>query len=135
MENASNELIGRTPNMEGCFKLLKDPSLRLNQIFLKRVDRIQALLSVMTLCLFINRIGQVELRTNLAKAKQTLPNQIGIDITNPTLKWAFQLMSKVLELKVKFSDRIYSEIKGVGEIQTKIINCFGDYARAIYGFT
>lgn len=125
---------GRTPNMEGCFKLLKNPSLRLNQIFLKRVDRIQALLAVMTLCLFINRLGQVELRQSLAKTKETLPNQNGIQITNPTLKWAFQLMSKVVKLKVQFSNRLFEEYKGIGESQRKIINSFGKYAQAIYGF-
>jgi transposase len=98
--------------LEGCFKILKDPSLRLNQIFLKRIDRIQALLSILTLCLFINRIGQTELRQTLALKKDTVPKQIGIDITKPTLKWAFQLMSKVIKLKVKFSDKLYEEYKG-----------------------
>ena len=125
----------RTPNMEGCFKLLKDPSLKLNQIFLKRVDRIQALLAVMTLCLFINRLGQTELKKNLAEVKQSIPNQNGIAILNPTLKWVFQLMSKIVKIKVQFSERLYEQYQGIGEVQTKIINCFGEHARAIYGFT
>jgi hypothetical protein len=44
-------------------------------------------------------------------------------------------MSKVIKLKVKFSDKLYEEYKGIGEVQTKIINCFGEHAKAIYGFT
>ncbi|MGZ3771918.1 MAG: IS1634 family transposase, partial [Bdellovibrio sp.] len=88
--------LGRNANIERCFRLMKDSSLRLNQIFLKRVDRIQALLTVMTICLFVHNLAQLEVRKSLEKRHQTIPNQVGKDIANPSLKWVFQMMRRIV---------------------------------------
>lgn len=126
--------IGRNANIERCFRLLKDSSLRLNQIFLKRVDRIQALLTVMTLCLFVHNLGQLQVRKALSESKQTIQNQLGKDIANPSFKWVFQSMQKVVRVRVHLFGRKYEEFKEIGTTQRKIIECFGSYALATYGF-
>lgn len=114
--------------------MLKDSSLKLNQIFLKRVDRIQALLTVMTLCLFVHNLGQLEVRKSLSQNNQTIPNQLGKEISNPSLKWVFQMMQKVVRVRVNLFGRKYEEFKEIGKTQRKIIDCFGSYALATYGF-
>ena len=43
---------------------------RLNEVFLKRVDRIEALMTVMVLVLFINNLGELKLRKALKKNKK-----------------------------------------------------------------
>ena len=58
-------------------------------MFLKRTDRIEAMMAVMALSLFVNNLGQLKLREALAETKQTLPNQLKKETSNPTLKWAF----------------------------------------------
>ncbi|PWU21467.1 MAG: hypothetical protein C5B49_02610 [Bdellovibrio sp.] len=126
--------LGRNSNIERCFRVLKDSALRLNQIFLKRIDRIEALLTVMTLCLFIHNLGQLELRLGLSKTSKTIPNQVGREVSNPTIKWAFQAMQNVVRVKVDLLYQTFQEFKGIGDIQRKIIGCFGGYARQIYGF-
>lgn len=126
--------LGRNANIERCFRVMKDSSLRLNQIFLKRVDRIQALLTVMTLCLFVHNLAQLEVRKSLIKRHQTIPNQVGKDIKNPSLKWVFQMMQKIVRVRINLFGRIYEEFKEIGATQRKIIDCFGNYALAIYGF-
>ncbi|MGZ3782358.1 MAG: IS1634 family transposase, partial [Pseudobdellovibrionaceae bacterium] len=133
-EELINLYLGRNANIERCFRVLKDSSLRLNQIFLKRVDRIQALLTVMTLCLFVHNLAQLEVRKSLVKKHQTVPNQVGKDISNPSMKWVFQTMKRIVRVRINLFGRIYEEFKEIGETQRKIIDCFGSYASAIYGF-
>jgi transposase len=125
---------GRNRNIEGCFKLIKDAAYRLNEIFLKRVDRIEALMSVMALSLFVNNLGQLLLRRSLKANDQTIPNQKGQPTRNPTLKWAFQTMDKVIKLTLKVVDDVFEQFIGIGKAQRQIIACFGPYARALYGF-
>lgn len=125
---------GRTSNIEGCYKFLKSRAFKLNQIFLKRVDRIESLLAIMSLCLFVNNLAQMEIKNKLIEKKESVPNQVGKPIQNPTMKWVFQLMRKVVKVKVNLKDNIFEEFKGIEAIQTKIINCFGHFAQNIYGF-
>ncbi|MGZ3786582.1 MAG: IS1634 family transposase [Bdellovibrio sp.] len=129
-----NLYLGRNANIERCFRVMKASSLRLNQIFLKRVDRIQALLTVMTLCLFVHNLGQLEVRKSLIKKHQTVPNKVGKDISNPSLKWVSQTMRRIVRVRVNLFGRSYEEFKEIGETQRKIIECFGSYASTIYGF-
>ncbi|MGZ3775219.1 MAG: hypothetical protein ACXVCY_15250 [Pseudobdellovibrionaceae bacterium] len=92
------------------------------------------MLTVMTLCLFVHNLAQLEVRKSLAKRHQTNPNQVGKDISNPSLKWIFQMMRKIVRVRINLFGLIYEEFKEIGETQRKIIDCFGSYASAIYGF-
>lgn len=125
---------GRNKNIEGCFKQIKDSTFRLNEIFLKRVDRIEALMSIMALSLFVNNLGQMILRNSLKENGNTIPDQKGRPTQNPTLKWAFQSMNKVIRLTMKLHDNIYQEFIGLNKIQRQIVECFGPYAKSLYGF-
>ena len=88
----------------------------------------------MTLCLFVHNLGQQDIREALAKRKEKIPNQVGKDIQNPSMKWVFQTMQKIVKIKVDLSFKVFEEFKCIGETQRKIIQCFGIYAMAIYGF-
>ena len=77
--------------VESGFRFLKDPWFMLNSVFLKRPNRISALMMVMTLCLMVYNVAEYRLRKSLKTAKETLPNQKGKEIDNPTLRWIFQL--------------------------------------------
>jgi transposase len=82
-------------NVEGGFRFIKDPWFMVDSIFLKSPKRIQALMMVMTLCLLVYNVAQYKLRQSLKEKNDTLPNQLGKQITNPTMRWVFQIMEGI----------------------------------------
>ena len=126
---------GRNKNSEGCFKFLKDRTHNLNQIFLKKESRIEAMIMVMSIILFINNLAQKKLRDYLAEKDESILSQLGKATKKPTFKWASYLMRNITKVKIIVSDKIYDEIKGIEKVQETIIKAFGDYALEIYGLS
>lgn len=123
-------------DVEGGFRFLKDPWFMLNSVFLKKPQRVSALMMVMTLCLMVYNVAEHRMRKNLATNKETLPNQKGKPIANPTLRWVFQMMEGISI--VSLQDRGESEesrriIVNINEIRKKIIYLFGPTSCEIYG--
>jgi transposase len=122
--------------VESGFRFLKDPWFMLNSVFLKRPNRISALMMVMTLCLMVYNVAEYRLRKSLKTAKETLPNQKGKEIDNPTLRWIFQLMEGINI--VRFFDGRNEEpvreiITNITHLRSKIIRLFGYTACEVYG--
>lgn len=63
--------------------------------YIKKRKRIEALMMVMTLCLLVYNYTQYKIRAELKNQGETLPNQLGKQVKNPTLKWIIQLMEGV----------------------------------------
>ena len=57
---------------------------------MKSRRRIETLMMVMTLYLMVYNFAQLRARQALQETNETLPNQVGKPINNPTLKWIFQ---------------------------------------------
>ena len=85
---------------------------------------------IMTLCLMIYNLGQHQVREKLKKEKETLPNQKGKEISNPTLRWIFQMMQVIT---VAYYPGQPPYILGLNDNKRKIIRLFGDEALEIYG--
>jgi transposase len=130
-----NAYRGQTMNIETCFKFIKDKTYRLNSITQTRPERIEAMMPVISLILLLNNLGQMQLREELADKNKTVPNQIGKEIKNPTLKWAFQLLKKISKSTVQICGKIYEQFNEIHEVQRLIIEAFGTHAKGIYGFT
>ena len=126
---------GRNANVEGCFKFLKDRTYNLNQIFLKKESRIEAMMMVMGLILFVNNLAQKRLREHLMENNEAIPNQLGKDFKRPTFKWASYLMRNITKIRIQIQDEIFDQIKGIEKAHETIIKAFGDYALKIYGLT
>jgi transposase len=122
-------------NVEGGFKFLKDPWFMVDSIFLKSPRRIEALMMVMTLCLMIYNVSQYKLRKILKEEKETLPNQLGAQITNPTMRWIFQIMEGVSIVRFyKKTNKLSKEIiTNLNDLKKKIIFLFGNTAIEMYG--
>ena len=122
--------------VETGFRFLKDPWFMVDSIFLKLPRRIEALMMVMTLCLMVYNVGQYKLREKLDEEKETLPNQLGKEVKNPTLRWIFQIMEGI-GLVCFFdpsSSRAYREvITNLSKLRKKIISLFGETASYMYG--
>jgi len=74
------------------------------------------------------------LRAELIDQGLTVPNQVGKEISTPTLAWVFKLFKKIIKIKVNVSGKVYEFLDGVDQAQRTIIECFGKEAKEIYGF-
>lgn len=123
-------------SVEGGFRFLKDPWFMVDSIFLKLPRRIEALMMIMTLCLMIYNVGQYRFRKQLKAQKSTLPNQLGKEVSNPTLRWIFQVMEGigvVYFYDESLSYTIREVITNLSDLRKKIILLFGETAARMYG--
>jgi transposase len=123
-------------SVERGFRFLKDPWFMVDSIFLKLPRRVEALMMIMTLCLMVYNIGQYKLRQKLEEEKDTLPNQLGKEVKNPTLRWVFQIMEGIG--LVRFCDAslqgaLREVITNLNKLRKKIITLFGKTASCMYG--
>ncbi len=117
--------------VEGGFRFLKDP-----WFMVKLPRRIEALMMIMALCLLVYNVGQYKLRECLREQNSTLPNQLGKEISNPTLKWVFQIMEGigvVYFYNESISQTVREVITNLNQLRRKIIWLFGKTAAWIYG--
>jgi transposase len=71
------------------FRFLKDPQFLASSFYLKKPERIMALLMVMTVCLLVYAALEYRIRTALKEQDATFPNQKGQPVQNPTARWVF----------------------------------------------
>ncbi len=114
------------------FRFLKDPLFFTSSLFLKNPKRIMALLMVMLLSLLVYGIAERRMRTCLAELKETLPNQIGLEVEAPTLRWVFQLLYGVNYLGISLGDQHHQVIEGITPLKQKILRLFGKSVADVY---
>jgi transposase len=71
------------------FRFLKDPQFLASTLYLKKPERIMALLMVMTVCLLVYAALEYRIRTTLKAHEAIFPDQKGKPIQNPTARWVF----------------------------------------------
>jgi transposase len=71
------------------FRFLKDPQFLASSLYLKKPERIMALLMVMTVCLLVYAALEYRIRKALKDHEATFPNQQGKRIQQPTARWVF----------------------------------------------
>lgn len=116
-------------SVEGGFRFLKDPWFMLDSFFVKTRRRIEALMMIMTLCLLVYNFAQYRVRKALKDRGETIPNQLGKPIDNPTVKWLFQCMEGISIIKASMQ----AMITNLDDLRCKIITLFGSTACQIYG--
>jgi transposase len=118
---------------EGGFRFIKDPAFEVDSVFLKTPERIGALMMIMTLCLMVYNVAQYQLRQCLQENNDTLPNQLGKPLKNPTMRWLFQLLNTISVVCIQLPDKTEQRIvTHVNDIHRKIILYFGTPACQIY---
>jgi transposase len=71
------------------FRFLKDPRFLASSLYLKKPERIMALLMVMTVCVLVYAALEYRIRTARKAHDMTFPDQKGNPIQNPTARWVF----------------------------------------------
>ena len=77
--------------VERGFRFLKDPQFFMDSFFLKKPERIEALLMIMVTSLFVYSATEYIIRTKLKKESKTLPNQVNKEVQNPTVRWIYSM--------------------------------------------
>lgn len=112
------------------FRFIKNPDFMIDSVFLKKPKRIQALMMIMTLCLFVYNYAQHKLRVALKDLDITVPNQKKKPIQNPTLSWVFHLMEGVAIVSMNSTQQVL--VTNMSPLRTKIVALFGPYVTALY---
>lgn len=76
--------------VERGFRFLKSPEFLSDALFLKKPERIEAMLMIMTLCLMVYAALEYKIRNELKEQNKTFPNQLGKPVQNPTARWVFE---------------------------------------------
>jgi transposase len=129
------EYKSQNPSCERGFRFLKDPFFHIDSIFLKSERRIEALLMVMVLILFVYNLTQYKVRDALEKNGETIPNQKKKPIKNPTARWVFQLMRgiSIMTYCDSAGKMLTRAISNLSDLRKRIICLFGVEAQKIYG--
>jgi transposase len=86
--------------IERGFRFLKDPQFLASSLYLKKPERIMALLMVMTVCLLVYAALEYRIRKALQDHDATFPNQTGQPVQNPTARWVFQSFGGIHVLRI-----------------------------------
>ena len=120
-------------SVEKGFRFLKDPVFFTSSLFVKKPERIEGLLMVMTLALLVYSIAQRMMRKHLNDTGETLPNQIKKETSKPTLRWIFQIMEGIDCVVVEMKGEVEESVTGITPIHLKILACFPPEVQKIYG--
>ena len=115
--------------VERGFRFLKDPQFVAASFFVKKPERVEALLFIMTLCLSVYAAIEYQVRQELIKTNQTLPNQLNKQVKNPTARWIFAMMAGV---HVLYLDGNQPVILNLTDTKKKIIDLMGSFVQKYY---
>ena len=116
---------------ERAFRFLKDPLFLLDHFFVQLPHRIMALAMIMCLSLLIYTLAEFKLRDSLAKTNQTLPNQVGKQIKNPSMRWIFMAFRGIGILET--TDNQQKLLLGLEAAHKQVLAHLGSKVAAYYG--
>jgi transposase len=115
--------------VERGFRFLKDPQFIASSFFVKKPERVEALLFIMTLSLTVYAAIEYQIRQELLRSKQTLPNQLKKEVANPTARWLFALMAGIHTLYLNDNQTV---ILNLNDTKRKIIDLLGASVQKYY---
>jgi transposase len=119
-------------HVEGGFRFLKDPLFFVSSLFVKKPNRIEGLLMVMTLALLVYSVAQRRLRAQLDTHQETVPNQINQPTASPTLRWVFQVLEGIHRVRMTLQGQVHDLIEGLNDVQINILRLFGNEVCRLY---
>ncbi|MCP4279540.1 MAG: IS1634 family transposase [Alteromonas sp.] len=115
--------------VERGFRFLKSPEFLTSSIFLKKPQRIEALLMVMTLSLLVYASLEHKIREQLTNTDEFFPSMVkNKTTTKPTARWVFLKFEGIDTLELGGQHFI----TGVQEHQTRLLNLLGSLYEAVY---
>lgn len=122
-------------SVERGFRFLKDPLFFAHSLFLKKSERLMALLMVMGLSLLIYSLAERKLRQALKEMNVTIPDQLRKPTQSPTIRWVFQLLEGLDVLVEKQNNIVVlRQLLNLRPVQEQIISLLGPQVQKCYLF-
>jgi transposase len=120
-------------SVERGFRFLKDPLFFADSLFLKKPERIMTLMMIMGLALLIYALAELQLRLELEKSNEMIPDQKGKLTSPPTIRWVFQTFEGIDILSVWVNGQpILRQVLNLRPVHQQIIRLFGSQVRSCY---
>jgi transposase len=120
-------------SVERGFRFLKDPLFFADSLFLKKPERIMALMMIMGLALLIYALAERQLRLELEKSNEKIPDQKGKLTSTPTIRWVFQTFTGIDILSVWVNGQpTLRQVLNLRPVHQQIIRLFGSHVRNCY---
>ena len=103
-------------NVERGFRFLKTPLFFADSFYVNKVERIEGILWLMSICLLVYNLGQRAVRKELKRVKKGIENQLGKKTDRVTLRWIFQCFQGIHLVRIKSSETIVNVNKKREEI-------------------
>lgn len=116
-------------SVEKGFRFLKSPDFLTSAIYLKKPERIEALLMVMTLCLMVYAALEHQIRKKLVEQGRYFPNMKYQPHQRPTARWVFQCFQGLTIIYLPDKQQIVANVE---ERNQTIIDCLGHHYQRIY---
>ena len=97
--------------VERGFRFIKSPEFLADSLYLKKAERIEALLFIMTLCLMVYASLERKIRTSLEQEDEFFVDQKGKPTQKPTTRWVFQTFIDIHLLSVGDTQQIVMNLK------------------------
>ena len=124
---------GQSSKVERGFRFLKDPMFLASTLYLKRVERVMALLMVMTVCLLVYAALEYRIRQTLAEHElESVPDQKGKPTRRPTAKWVFELFMDVHLLTITAEKTIRRLVLNLREELKRLLELMGPTYMELY---
>ena len=115
--------------VERGFRFLKSPEFLTSSIFLKKAERIESLLMIMTLSLLVYAGLEHKIREQLANEPEFFPSMVKNKTTSkPTARWVFLKFEGIDTLE--FGGQRF--ITGIQDHQTHLLKLLGKLYEAVY---
>jgi transposase len=120
-------------SVERGFRFLKDPLFFAHSLFLKKPERIMALVMIMGLALLIFALAERRLRLVLQQNALTIPDQKGRPTQNPTLRWVFQIFEGLDVLSVSVNGRrVLRQVLNMTPVHQQVLHLLGPQVGKCY---
>ena len=122
-------------SVERGFRFLKDPMFFADSLFVKKPERIMALIMIMGLSLLIYALAERELRQQLQVQDETIPNQGGKPTKRVTMRRVAQIFEGVDLLVISVNGQtLERHILNLSELRIKILKLFNPEVQKCYIF-
>ena len=116
-------------SVEKGFRFLKSPDFLTSSLYLKKPERIEALLMIMTCCLMVYAALEHKIRSELGAQSEYFPDLKYKPSQNPTARWVFLCFQGLHELTISQEQKLVVNLK---ERNRVIIDCLGPIYQKIY---
>ena len=115
------------------FRFMKDPTLRVSDVFLKSKKRIMALMMIMVLTLLVYSVLDRILLQNLKEKNDVIRNIDRKEIKRPTMLLVFGMFQSIdYATFIEDGEIIFQEITGLDDRINKILSILGSEFEEIY---